>query len=192
MATKTTQFFSQRDEFLGILSEIVSLLGLEVILYSSGKRPTLEKIPGVTMIKAVKSSGVSWIYLAENPVDSQSIDAGLIEPARLGWIQIDLPREQGNILFLGECSIKTDWFDKESGTKVENPRSLKLYKRIVAEIRKHLASPVWAENIVTGGSSVYPDIGYTPSAKRFLEAGGQLMQEGVSNIRFRLSDNRTK
>jgi hypothetical protein len=100
-------------------------------------------------------------------------------------IQISLPYVSDQALFLSEIAVKTDWYDHATRERFVNDRLMPLFKNVKAYMVKNMISHVLAVNIVTGGKAEYLDIKYTKAAKAFNENGGELMQQGVNNIRFK-------
>jgi len=188
MTTKTVQFFSQLDEFLIILRSVISNQKLYVILYRGGEKPEIAEIETELNASVVYGFGASRVYLAKALPDMASIDPGNLRPAPLGWIQVDLPRERGAVLYMGQIAMKSDWLDREQGTIRDNLELKKVYDRVTRQMKRHLISPVVAENVVTGSKAIYRNIYYLLSAKAFAGTGGELMQEGVKNIRFSLPE----
>ena len=188
MTTKTTQFFSRLDEFLAILADITVRLGLHVILYKGGGEPVTYQVKSDITLSVVNEFHASRIYLAEFSPDMPSVDPCNLNPAAWGWIQVDLPKEKDSVLYMGQISIKSDWLDREHAIVRDNLNFVKKYNCVVNQMKKKFASPVVAENVVTTAKATYKNIYYLPSAKVFAETGGQLMQEGVKNVRFSLPE----
>lgn len=187
MASSRVQFFSMPDEFLAILQRIANSLNLIIILYRSGPRAAVEQADIGQIARQIRSFGASRLYLAEPGINLADIDPLELEPSRLGMIQVVFPRESGRILFMSEIAVKTDWIDISNRARCENPQLMTFFKRVKTELLKEdMKAPVLGINLVTGGSSIYSAIKYTRSAKEFSESGGELMQEGVNNVRFRI------
>lgn len=167
-----------------MLCRIVSDLNLSIFLYRSGANTAIEQADCENIVQETQEFGATRIYLAERGVGMSEINPNDLEPGRLGLIQVILPRKSGQILFMSEVAIKTDWIDSATGERCENRKLLSLFKRVKTELVKNMMEPVIGENTVTGGRSVYATIKYTRAAKEFFEAGGDLMQEGVNNVRF--------
>ncbi len=186
MATRTVRFFSQPEEFLTILQRVVEVLGLIVIVFRKESEPVALQADKLFTVDEIEGLGIWRLYLAQSDFDIASIGTTDFQPGRLSLLQIDLPRQCGNVLLIGQLAVKTDWFDERTGGLSDNPRVMPFFKSVASRLRKHLMSPVLAENIMTGGKAVYRNIGYTLSAKAFAEEGGEWMQEGVNNIRYRI------
>jgi hypothetical protein len=114
--------------------------------------------------------GARRLFLADRDFD---VASATTDSRRAGRILVDLPREQDNVLFMSEISVKTDWFDRKNGTTFDNPEVLKLYNKVASRFRRNIVFPVVGENIVLGGKALYRSIGYTPSAKAFADQGGE-------------------
>jgi len=185
MATKRVQFFSTLDELLLLLCCIVRALNMSVFMYRWRTNAEIKQADCENIVQQTQAFGASRIYLAESGLIISEIDPNYLEVARLGLIQVILPRESGGILYMSEVSIKTDWIDSVSGKRCENSQLLSLFKRVKKELLKNMMEPVLGVNVVTGASSIDSTVKYTMAAKAFVEGGGELMQEGVNNVRFR-------
>jgi hypothetical protein len=102
-------------------------------------------------------------------------------PAAQGWVQVDSPFVDGNILFLSDIGSKSDWY--QAGVIREGPGHA-LYTRITRQLRPQLSSPVTGTNIIYGGVESYPDLHYSRGAAEWQSQGGELRQYGVDNVRF--------
>jgi hypothetical protein len=185
MATKRVQFFATLDDLLLMLCSIVKALNLSIFLYRGGTNAAIKQADCEDLVRQIQAFGASRLYLSESGLAVSEINPKDLEPGRLGLVQIILPRESGKIMFMSEVAIKTDWIDDATGERCENRRLLSLFKRVKTELVKGMAGSVMGENIVTGGSAVYSTIKYTKTIKAFVDNGGELMQEGVNNVRFR-------
>ena len=187
MSTGTLQFFSGPDECLDILSEIVQSLGLHVILFRFDTSAFLYLGQAIDRT-AVTEFGAERLYLTDQKPDMASLDQKNYVPGQLGWVDVDLPREVEGTLLLGVLGVKSDWYDPITKEIYDNRDVFNLYKKIRSKFKRKLNSPVWAYNIKSLKSSAYRDMGYTEFARGYVERGGELMQEGVQNIRFTLEE----
>lgn len=183
MGTKTFQFFCRRDELLEILSQIVNSLSLKTILYSGGRQPRLCSVEQLDQ-RAVARFQTDRVYLSAGAEDIGTICPDEFSPARLGWVQVDLPREVDDQLLLAQVATKTDWYNPETDAIAENKEVVALHKKITSLLKKHVTFPVWAYNVKHPEPHVYHDIGFSRSAREFANEGGELVQEGVDNVRF--------
>jgi hypothetical protein len=92
---------------------------------------------------------------------------------------------------MGELSSKSDWFDAETGETHEVRTVHQLFDRCANRLRPMLEFPIWARNIVTGGSARYDKIGFSVGAREWIESGGELRQEGVKNVVYSLIDGQS-
>ncbi len=168
-----------------MLCRIVSALNLNVLLYRGGANTAIKQADCESLVQQIQAFGASRLYLAERGLNISEINPKDLEPGRLGMLQVVLPRESGRILLMSEVAIKTDWIDTATGERCENRQLLSLFKKVKKDLLKDMMEPVLGVNIVTGGSSVYSTVKYTKAAKALVEGGGELMQEGVNNVRFR-------
>jgi hypothetical protein len=186
MVAKHTQFFSTPDEFVQILRGILTGQSLEIFLSRDGAKPFIKKSEVVALEYDVVNFGANRILLAMRGTKPTDITIENINSGQVGLLLVELPRLRNDTLFMGEIAVKTERINSETGLVIEDEDLLKLYNRLTRLFKKHLTFPVWAENMVTGAASTYRDIGYTKAAERFAEKGGNLMQEGVNNVRFTL------
>jgi hypothetical protein len=184
MATSTIQFFSTLEEWVTIVQSVVADLHLSVFLYSNVANNAIKQSSGIT-VQEINDFGASCLFLAQPNVDISQIDPKHIQAGQLGLIDIRSPYIDGQTLFIGSIAVKTDWFDRPTNQVLVNDRLMPLFRKIKPYIVKNMMPPVLAVNIVTGASAEYAAIKYTKGTKAFNENGGELMQLGVKNLRFR-------
>jgi hypothetical protein len=189
VATRNLQFFSGREELLQILSRIVEALSLVVLARDESGVDWVARVEGSAGLQEFARSPVNRIYLADSGSMVAATTAGPLSPARQGLLLVDLPRIKDGIMLAGQVAVKTDWIDESTGKVRTSADLLKFFNTVASKLRKELRTPMVAENIKTGKSASYSDIGYTESARSFVESGGELMQEGVLNIRFRIPES---
>lgn len=127
------------------------------------------------------------IYLAETEPTRYSL-AHPVQPGRWGWVQVDMPIEQGDTLLLGTIAAKSVWHDAETGLTTHNQDALDLFARVSKVVSKGLKGTMWVRNVKTGAAARYRDLRYSEAAKEWLLQGGKLRQEGVANSEFLISD----
>ena len=181
MASRSKYTFVMLPEFADWLVDTADQLDAAVVLY---RRPDalLEQWDG----RREALSGVSRAYLAQRPVDVSDIRADNLSVGLLGWVQLDVPRLKGNCLLASQLATKSDWFDAKQQEVMDNPATLHLFDRFWSKWKKHLRFPVWARNRQSGAEAPYQSIGYSKGAAEWFERGGQLCQEGVANIEFKI------
>ena len=186
MATSTIQFFSTLEEWVTIVQSVVADLHLSVFLYREGTKSDrpIKCSSGIT-VQEINDFGASCLFLAQPNVDINRIDPDHIQAGQLGLVYIRLPYIDGQTLFMGSIAVKTDWFDRSTNQVLVNDGLMPLFRKIKPYVIKNMMSPVLVVNIVTGASAEYAAIKYTKGAKAFNENGGELMQLGVKNLRFR-------
>lgn len=191
MASRSIQFFMRIYEFESLIWEVADQFKLSVIMVRLYKNYKLEIAEQLRIL--IMSDGLTpdWIFLAAEPpqFNLHNITRTFkLLPGKLGWVKIDVPKEEGKILFLAGVSAKSDWYESKNDQISENPVSIKLFSKIVSHIRKKLHRPVWAYNIRVKGSEPQPyrNIGYSSGTKDWVKQGGELMQWGVHNVRFSL------
>lgn len=183
MVTKNFQFFARRSEALGFLKELAQRHELWVILPSAGEHRVLDAAQFAD-IQSDAIDNVDRMFIAKEKPARKQLLATEVMPAMSGWMMFRFPIEAGTHLMLGDFSVKSDWFDKETGTNHENRNLPKLYSKLRADLGKRLNSPVWAINIKSGAAAKYPGIGCSRGASQWEAQGNELRQEGVNNVRF--------
>src|ERR1700686_4718902 len=183
IATRHLQFFARREEALDLFESVVSFLRLHAV---ESERKQLKLIEPSELRQRVASRPLR-VYLAETEPTRNLLEAPL-EPGRWGWVQVDIPIEQGDTLLLGTIGAKSVWHDAESGLTTPNQDALDLFDRVSKVVRKALKGPMWVRNVKTGAARSYRDLRYSHAAKEWLLQGGKLRQEGVANIEFLISD----
>jgi len=128
------------------------------------------------------------VYLAEAEPTRYALEAHPLQPGRWGWVQVDMPIEQGDSLLLGTIAAKSVWHDAETGLTWHNQDALDLFERVSKVIRKAVKGPMWVRNVKTGAARRYRDLRYSQAAREWLLQGGKLSQEGVANSEFLISD----
>ncbi len=184
MATRSMQFFMTTTEIELLVREISEKQGLMLIL--SRRSPAqLEIADQRRGLKMVDGQLADQIFLSPIEPDLTAIDMASLRPGELGWVQIDVPRSVGNVLYSVQMGAKSDWFDEKEQRVAENPASLDLYSKVLPHFKKYLKSPCFARNVMEGGRcQEYPSIRYSKGAEDWERGGGELCQEGVENVRF--------
>ena len=180
MPTKNFQFFALPEEMSQLLHVLTAaedfwFVALENDSYRQVK---LEELTGTS------SESIERLFIATAPPSDDQLNASEIVPAKFGWLQIDIPKQSGQQLFLADFAMKSDWYDEKSKNVVVNKQLAPVYRRLRSRLRDSLGSPVWACNVKTGGKSSYSDMGITRGAAQWEKEGGELRQFGVENVRF--------
>ena len=188
MATKNFQFFVSVNEIADLLKNLVTKFGLWLVFYTGGVNPQLVLAESLEALDELQNGKFVSVYLTSTKPDMSKVDAADFAPAQLGWLQVDLPKEDGTRLYLSELTVKTDWFDRYTNKIMENHQLEKLFSKIRRELKKDLKSPIWAKNIKTQGVSCYKDMAYSEAVEDWEKKGGELLQQGVENVRFSTSE----
>ena len=184
MATKNFQFFVRPAEVTGLLNDLVAKYGLWLIFYAGGQKPKLV-VPGSAKASVgMMERGFERVYLSSNEPMISGIDANDFAPARLGWLEFNLPKEDGMTLYLAELAVKSDWFDSDANEIKRDQQLERLYGKIRNALRKELVSPLWAKNIKSQGVSCYKDMAYSKAVADWEKQGHELRQQGVNNVKF--------
>lgn len=196
MATRSFGLFMRPQEFSLVVQEVTTRLGLTAILVKRGRNPRLElpQMPGPIVMS--DGSAADWLFLTREPPDLATIDPRELRPGKWGWLQCDVPREEGRVLYLAEVAAKSDWYDQQTRQVLENPEALSLFRRVAPYFRRRLRRPVWVHWAPGAGpeaeASPFRNLGYSAGALEWVRGGGQLAQVGVPNVRYALSDPRTR
>jgi hypothetical protein len=95
-----------------------------------------------------------------------------------GAVEVAPPERQGNALIMGSMRPR----ESEDGSVDHASRAL--FRRLAAQLRVHLRSPVWARNVKYGGVAEYRDLFHSQGAAEWAEGGHDLIQRDVENVRF--------
>jgi hypothetical protein len=187
------QLFVFPDELIALLIARCDRLGLVATVYEP---PLKRDRPGWT--GDLRQVPIDWGRGAEceprimlhPPADGPTPRWGEVVSARLGWVDVRVGnlRMDGSdrILEVSSIDAKSDYI--QDGIMFEDPRSLHLHRRITRPIKAALRRPMQAWNNVYGGERTYSDIYFSDRTAAFFHDGGELMQAGVSNVRFRPTD----
>ncbi len=183
MATKVIQLFITIDELVSLVNTLIINFELKAFVCVGETQKEIKEVSDVTC-DLIEKYQATKLYLGKADVSSDDIDPGDIATAKLGLIQISLPVISDNILMISDIATKTDWY--EGTIKYDNKDLVVLFKKIKSVVIKNTFSSVVAKNIVTGVEQLYPDIRFSEKAKTFYCSGGELMQVGVNNVRFKI------
>lgn len=122
------------------------------------------------------------VSIGEEVVDVPRSAAG--QPAQHGWILLDLPLIRDNQLLMADLGAINVWAVGEKG--FEDDRALDLFAVVKKRLMKSFAGSavVYSRLSDTGGTPT-PGIRLTSGAIEWWSAGGELMQDGVLNNRYR-------
>lgn len=173
MAVRSLQFFMTPTEFETLLVGVMK--GLKLTAYLEKFSPP--KVELMEDMKNIKMRDGTWpdrVLLTEEKLSPQGGIDKLIKEAKRGWVSVDVPREEGDRLFMGGI-----------GTKAESLLALELFKKVKPYFVKILKHPVWAWNVnISKSATAYRNIGYSSGAQEAECRGVKLRQDGVANVRF--------
>ena len=175
------RMFIRVSEFQECLAEALASLDLTIVMQRF--KPNVPTEVARSAYELVMQDG----QLADrlNLVERTGAEAALDERrvAQVPDVVVcDLPKEEASVLYMSEIGFKSAENDLLSAKKL-----LKTFNAITKPFRKRLTRPVWARNIVHGGEAhAYRDIGHSAGAADWIREGGELMQDGVLNIRYTL------
>lgn len=183
MATKTKAMFVTPQEFLDWIRDIQTRIpGCAVFCHRQNRPMTAWQEGDEEMLPA------SRLYVIECEPSHPDSTVESLNTEGIGWVQIDVPRVLDDTLRLCQVGAKSDWWNRAQGVSEENRSSLRLFDKVWRVLRARLMFPVWATNIRTGASSEYKGIGYSEGAAKWQLEGGNLVQEGVANIRYEIRE----
>ena len=188
MSTRTFLCFIRLPRFIELINQIVELLELYPILQRLRGDP-IQFIPieRPITIEKIKNTNADRLYLAIKKPSIECLDLHGFQPARLGWIQIDLPREKNGTLLMTDIGVKTDWY--ECDVKYENKELSRIFNKFISKLRSHMKHPIKIYFVGYPNSiKTYDKVWYDESAKDFFVNGGELMQYGISTARFIIED----
>lgn len=181
MASRSKYVFVTMPELVRWLNEAAKAIAGSVVLYRGSQSP-LERWDGRE--DTMKSARRAYVVTGEPDLNGAPSDS--IVPGRLGWLQLDVPRSEGSALFAIQIAARSDWLDEATNTIKDNPGVLKLFDRFWTRWKRHFASPVLVRNRMTGEEAPYPSIAYSEGAAAWFRQGGELRQQGVANIEFKI------
>lgn len=179
MAQRTLLLFMRRDESLSLLQELCGHGQLHLIRQQNNRL----EITSLTAIRAERPDVWVRVYLSDEPPGPEALSPP-IQPGRRGWVQFDLPLEQGDRLYAATLGAITSWHRRGSNLVADSPRSVDLFKVVAGQARRIAAAPAVVRNIKLGGEGPTINTWCTAGAKQWVASGGLLMQEGVENTRF--------
>lgn len=186
MSTRTFRFFVRLPEFLDMINELAKNLELYMILYRLMKLPQklFIKQNDITL-KDIQELCIDEIYLSKEKPDIDSVDPTEFAPGELGWIHIELPKENNNILYMSDIGVKTNWYDSVKKINFNNENLLPVYNKFTSKIKRNFKFPVRLYNIDNPQEIfVCRGIGFTEAVRNFEKEGGKLMQDGVDKQLF--------
>lgn len=128
----------------------------------------------------------SKAYVMSTPMEVHTIDVKNLQLGRLGWVQLDVPRTSGDILYAIQVAARSDWFDESSKEIVTDDQVIRLFEKLWKNWKPHVVFSVVGRNKITGKEAVYRNIGYSAGAAQWYKNNGRLHQVGVENVEFHL------
>jgi hypothetical protein len=184
MASRSKYVFVTSSEFAEWLRDAAEHLGLLVVLYRGPNGP-LEHWDGHPETLA----GSRRVYIAAHSINLAGVSSDNLKPGQLGWVQLDVPRSDGPCLLAAQIAARSDWFDAKEQKSMESSAALLLFDRFWSHWKRRFTFPVWARNRTTGAEAPYQSIGYSRGAAEWCRCGGELRQEGVGNIDFKIPED---
>ncbi|MHB8750376.1 MAG: hypothetical protein ACYDBJ_14435 [Aggregatilineales bacterium] len=188
MTNKTITFFMTTSEFSILLKEIVDTLGLWVITFRLGSNRHFEVPSEPGKLLMADMNPADWVFIANEKPDLIHFDPVIPNPAKWGWLHCDVPRESDNSLSLSELSAKSDWYEKAVTKILENRASLRLFNQVKPHFVKRLTYPIWISGRDKTKVRADRSLGYSQGVVNWVRSGGILIQKGVPNTYFSISD----
>ena len=173
MASRSRYVFLTSSELAGWLRETVGQLAVGVAL-DRGRGLPLEYWDDSEATLAASRR----VYVTPNAPDLAAMQSDDLKLGQLGWVQLDVPRVDGACLRAVQIAAKSDWFDAGEQKVLKSPTALKLFDKLWARWKKHVAHPVWARNVVTGTEMAYRTIGYSVGAADWYRRGVNCARRG--------------
>lgn len=180
LSVKTLRFFATPDEMAAFVDDWQARFNLDLFdkehrLLTSGEAATTRQRWPTRLYLAPAGSSPEDAILSGVPKDAV--------PTAAGWVQLDLPRVEDRLLFLGDVSSRSDWWD---GQRTRRGIGHSVFNKIVRALKADLQRPVWGRNVAFGGEEPYFDIGYTAGVVEWVHKGGELGDFFAKNVRFSL------
>jgi len=183
MAQRGNRVFITFEEFAEWAQKTATELSLVVLLDAYRKRLPFERWNG----DIAKLAGADEVYFSMTAVELGVLYHNDVNPAERGWVYIDVPRVKDGALLLVELAARSDWW--EDGMVKENPESIPLHGKLSRRLKKLVKYPTWFRGVrPPTDATLCRDVGYTEGAKAWYRNGGELMQDGVLNVRFEIRD----
>lgn len=168
---KTLMFFMTRPEINIIVADLVAS-GAEALVSADNKAATVLRSDDLLPASS------QFVYIGYPDLSHGDVASVLSNPGAHAWARLLCPPDQPGDLYQADLGIRT------ISISHDNPNGVEVFRRAAKPFRKLLSRPTWAWNIVHGGAHAYRDLGFSPGAKEFFDAGGSWLQRGVANVRF--------
>jgi hypothetical protein len=194
MSIRTMQLFVLPDELLALLAERCARLDLVASVYQPPLTRDCRAWTG-----DLRHSPIDWRQcvagqrriMLHPPADGAIPPWGEVVTARLGWVDVRVGNlrdgANGHTLEMSDIGAKSDYFEYDA--VLEDPRSLQVHRRITRPLKAALRRPMQAWHVAHSDRARTYDIYYSDRAAAFYHEGGELMQQGVANIRFSPQDH---
>ena len=171
-------------EFKELVSRISTDLNL-VILREDGEHNTVLCNRSSSAFMGLELTPGARLYMTRGDIDVDALEN--YNPAKRGFVVGVVPREEDNILFLSELSVRSTWFDSESNTWCENTTSPRLYQQIASRFRKAMRHPAMIMDVRGGEPKPCRGVWFSQGAVNWFLDGNKLKQRGVENTIFIVS-----
>lgn len=173
--------FIRTSEFQECLAEALASLDLTIAMQRFKPGVPTEVAPSAYELAMQDGQRADRLNLVESRVAKAALAEKRVAKVP-NVIVCDLPREEASVLYKSVIGFKSVEDDEQSAKNL-----LKAFNAIAKPFRKRLSRPVWARDVVHGGEAhAYRDIGYSVGAADWVSGGGELMQDGVLNVRYSL------
>jgi hypothetical protein len=189
MTSRSFQYFMRRHEFEELLFRIAHTYDLNVILAQGTKPYQIEVSQQDHPFQLVDGTAVRRCYLSQTLPDLAALSGHAIRPNVLGWVVLDIPKEDDTVLFLSQIGAKSDWLDPTTSDIHENGESIQLFDRIIPTVRRQLHHPVWVTGLRGEAPRPARGVWYSAGATSWFQRGKALRQEGVGNVVFLLDEH---
>ena len=173
VANRSYRFFMMPDEFTDFLCMIQCKMSLHAVLVRPGN-PELIELPERDGATTMSDGGLAyWVCLAPDPPRPDQLSAPQVLVGPWGWVKFDVPTVQEGTLYMADLGTKSDWYDAATHTILENPAPIRLYDRILRQLRKRLPFEAWG--IIPGDEAPWRSgVRYSAAVAEWARGGGRL------------------
>ena len=173
------------DEFADFLSFIQRKMGLHAVLVRPGN-PEMIELPerdGATIMSDGKVA--HWVCLSPDIPRPDQLSAPKVLVGPWGWVEFDVPTIREGTLYMADFGTKSDWYDENTHTILENPAPIRLCDRILRQLRKRLPFQAWG--IIPGEKAPWRSgARCSENVAQWVRGGGQLKDGFAPRITYML------